>query len=298
MTIHDWLRINQKELPEGESILLLSFVLKKEKAYILAHPERTFSREEGALLERCAERRKKHEPIAYITGEKEFFGLPFFVTEATLIPRPETEILVEYALETIADCRLQIAEKEKTISLIDIGTGSGCIPISIGKALQSTHPNIFSCTQFAAGDISKDAIAIARKNAVHHDIDRFIRFQESNLTTDIPESYFRTPFLILTANLPYLSKEIYEASPEDVRLYEPKNALQGDTGDGTALMRELLKQCQKKSPKSHLIILEISPEQSQSLLAQGKELFPQSEASILPDLSGRNRFLIIQNHPE
>ncbi|MBP7822526.1 MAG: peptide chain release factor N(5)-glutamine methyltransferase, partial [Candidatus Moranbacteria bacterium] len=198
MTIHDWLRINQKELPEGESILLLSFVLKKEKAYILAHPECTLSREEGVLLERCAERRKKHEPIAYITGEKEFFGFPFFVTEATLIPRPETEILVEYALETIADCRLQIAEKEKTISLIDIGTGSGCIPISIMRTLREKNSEIFSHVQCIAADISHDAIAIARKNAVHHDMDRFIRFQESNLTTDIPESYFRTPFLILT----------------------------------------------------------------------------------------------------
>ena len=132
---------------------------------------------------------------------------------------------------------------------------------------------------------------------MRHDMDRFIRFQESDLTTDIPKSSFQIPFLILTANLPYLSKEIYEASHEDVRLYEPQNALQGDAGDGTTLMRELLRQCQKKSPESHLIILEIGPEQSQSLLTQGKGLFPRSEVSILPDLSGRNRLLVIRNHP-
>ena len=182
-------------------------------------------------------------------------------------------------------------------SIIDIGTGSGCIPISIMTTLREKISEIIPLIRCVASDISTEALAIARKNSKRHTVENLISFRESDLLSDIPESAFQTPFLVLTANLPYLSKEIYETSPEDVRLYEPQNALQGDTGDGTAIMRKLLKQCQKKSPESHLIILEISPEQSQSLIAQGKRIFPQSEVSILPDLSGRNRFLVIRNHP-
>jgi release factor glutamine methyltransferase len=298
MTIGDWYQHSRKELPTGEALLLLSFVLRKDKAAILTHPEYLLSDTEGALLEQYLTRRKNHEPLAYITGEKEFFGLPFLVTKDTLIPRPETEILVEYVLGRIQNLESGIWNEEKKISMLDIGTGSGCIPISIGKTLQSKHPDIFSNIQFLATDISSDALSVARRNATHHGMEQSIAFRHSNLLSDIPTSYFHTPDFILTANLPYLSKKIYHSSPEDVRLYEPKSALQGDEHDGTTPIMKLLEQCARKItplPKAHLFILEISPEQGEFLLLQGKRFFPQSTARLLPDLSSRNRFLIIEN---
>lgn len=296
MIIGDWLTLNRKELPEGESLLILAFALKREKPFLLAHPEYILSPEEERLLDHCTERRKKHEPLAYITGEKEFFGLPFFVTPATLIPRPETEILVECVLEKIANDELRTTKsKTEKISLIDIGTGSGCIPISIMSMIREKNPGILPYIRCLAIDISPAALAIAEKNAKRHEMHTLISFQKSDLLSDTPDIYFQTSSLILTANLPYLSQELYQGSPEDVRLYEPKNALEGDSDDGTTLIINLLKQYIRKSHSLHsFLILEISPEQGASLLKQGRKLFPQSKASLLPDLSGRDRFLIIQ----
>ncbi len=299
MTIGDWLEIYRQQLPEGEALLLLSFTLHREKTFLLAHPEHILSREEQDILHRCAERRKNHEPLAYITGEKEFFGLPFFVTPSTLIPRPETEILVEHVLDKIREQRTGNNEQgTKEISIIDIGTGSGCIPISIAKTLRSTHPDIFSYTKFIATDISKAALAIAEKNAKRHTLDTNISFLESDLLSELPDTYLQSPSIIITGNLPYLSETIYRSSADDVRLYEPQSALQGDENDGTTLIIALLKQYIEKSiyPAIYFLILEISPEQGTLLLSQGKVFFPQSKVTLLADLSGRNRFLIIQNH--
>ena len=296
MTIGDWLTLNRRKLPEGEATLFLSFVLHRDTSSLIAHPEQSLSEEQVVRLERCVERRKKHEPFSYITGEKEFFGLPFFVTPAALIPRPETEILVEQVLKRISKREYRILKEG--VSLIDIGTGSGCIPVSILATLHANNSEMLPHIQCLATDISLQALAVAKRNAEHHGVAPRINFKESDLLSDIPESYFRTHSLILTANLPYLSKEIYDTSPEDVRLYEPQSALQGDHHDGTALIKELLKQCQQKislqSPL--LIILEISPEQGTFLLGYGKGLFPQSNVHLLLDLSGRNRFLIIENN--
>lgn len=295
MNIGDWLNINRGKLPEGEAILLLSFALNREKTFLLAHPEHPLSQGEQDLLDQLRERRRKLEPFAYITGEKEFFGLPFFVTKATLIPRPETEILVEQALKRISDIENRISEEE--ISLIDIGTGSGCIPLSIMATLREKNPEILPHIRCLATDISAEALAMAQKNAKRHAIENLISFQESDLLSGVPKSYFQASSLILTGNLPYLSKAIYLSSPDDVRLYEPQSALQGDEGDGTALIIALLKQyIGEKTSSSYFLILEISPEQGDFLLNQGRELFPRSETKLMPDLSGRNRFLIIRNH--
>lgn len=296
MTVGDWLKNNRNTFPEGESILFLSFVLHREKSFILAHPEYLLTEEEEKELDSYQVRRNNHEPFAYITGEKEFFGLHFFITQATLIPRPETEILVEQVLDKIKDQGSKIKDGE-TISLIDIGTGSGCIPISIAKTIQNQYPNIFPFVNFLATDISEAALAVAEKNAKHHDLKKIISFQKSNLLATIPQSYFQTPILIITANLPYLSREIWESSPPDVRLYEPQSALQGDTDDGTTLIITLLKQyvAKKIRMQSYFFILEISPEQAELLLYRGKELFPQGVVELIEDLSGKNRFLVIRN---
>ena len=299
MIIGDWYQHLRKELPIGEALLLLSFVLHRDKAGILAHPEYSLSDRERTLLEHYAERRKNGEPLSYITGEKEFFGLTFLVTRDTLIPRPETETLVEYVLGRIQNLESEIWDEEKTISILDIGTGSGCIPISILSALRQKNPDIFSRIRCLATDLSPAALTIAKRNAFRHDIRRDISFQESHLLSHIPESYFDTESMIITANLPYLSEAIYDASPKEVRCHEPQSALKGGGDDGTALIRTLLDQYRIKRGvrQDACLILEISPEQGISLMEYGRKLFPLSPISLLPDLAGKDRFLIIENNP-
>ena len=298
MTIGDWQKRNRGRLPEGETLLLLSFVLREDKAAILAHPERILSHEQEIFLDQCAERRRKNEPISSITGEKEFFGYPFLVTNDTLIPRPETEILIEQVLQRISSIEQRIS-KEK-IFLIDIGTGSGCIPISILATLRAKNPEMLSHIRCLATDISGKALLVAKANAKRHAVADLISFREHDLLSHIPAASFHTDRIIITVNLPYLSKAIYDASPEDVRLYEPKSALQGEGRDGAALIRDLLNQFKNKTAPEGMffLILEISPEQGLSLLTYGQKLFPQSHSFLLPDLSGKDRFLIVENSKE
>lgn len=292
MTIGDWQKWNRGELPPGETLLLLAFVLREGKATILAHPERHLSREQEILLDQCVKRRKRQESIPSITGEKEFFGYSFLVTKDTLIPRPETEILVEQVLDRIRE------QGVKKISLIDIGTGSGCIPISILATLRTKNPDMLSHIRCLATDISGEAIIVAKENAKRHTVADFISFRESDLLSHVPASSFHAEFIIITANLPYLSKAIYDASSKGVRLYEPKSALQGDEGDGTTLIRNLIDQSQQKiqGNTNYCLILEISPEQGTSLLSYGRKCFPKSHISLFPDLSGKDRFLIIEKN--
>ncbi len=292
MTIGDWQKWNRGELPPGETLLLLAFVLREGKATILAHPERHLSREQETLLDQCVKRRKRQESIPSITGEKEFFGYSFLVTKDTLIPRPETEIMVEQVLDRIRE------QGVKKISLIDIGTGSGCIPISILATLRTKNPNMLSHIRCLATDISGEAIIVAKENAKRHTVADFISFRESDLLSHVPASSFHAEFIIITANLPYLSKAIYDASSKGVRLYEPKSALQGDEGDGTTLIRNLLDQSQQKIQENtnHGLMLEISPEQGIALLSYGRKCFQKSHISLFPDLSGKDRFLIIEKN--
>ena len=145
--------------------LLLMHAIGRDRTYLLTHPETPLSAEQAAIYETWLARRARHEPIQYITGEQEFFGLKFRVTPDVLIPRPETEHLVEAALERVTrDARLHIA---------DIGTGSGAIAVALAHALPQAN--------LTALDISAAALAIAQDNAARNQVSGRIRFYESDL---------------------------------------------------------------------------------------------------------------------
>jgi release factor glutamine methyltransferase len=185
--------------------LIVGDVMKKPREFVMTHPEFKLSKVQGLKIKSLIARRMKHEPIAYILGHKEFFGLDFKVTPDTLIPRPETELLVEEVLK--------LAPKNRKI--MDIGTGSGNIIISLAKNLPEKN-------NFVAIDISKKALTIARHNAKLHKVDKKIKFLHGNLLDPIIKnrSMFHAPCsMIILANLPYLSKEIYSATLPDVKKY-------------------------------------------------------------------------------
>ncbi|NTW49419.1 MAG: peptide chain release factor N(5)-glutamine methyltransferase, partial [Chlorobiales bacterium] len=157
-------------------------------------------------------RRLKGEPLQYITGEQEFFGYPFFVDRHVLIPRPETELLVEAAIEA-----LESISKEEELRILDIGTGSGCIGITLAKKL----PN----ARITAIDLSGDALGVARKNAEKNEVSERITFIEADALSPDFALQFKEPFDLIISNPPYIPAREAESLQIEVRNYEPHTAL-------------------------------------------------------------------------
>lgn len=282
-------------LAPEDFFVLLAHATGKSKTFLLAHPEYALDAETEAKAQDYFTRRAQHEPVAYITGHKEFYGRDFLVTPDTLIPRPETEHLVERA---IADLRLKIADwksgPKKKIAVADVGTGSGNIIISIASELAEKNLQSEICNlkfTFHAVDTSCAALTIAEKNAKKHNVDDIISFREGSLLEPIFPELKAADGIIIAANLPYLSEEIYQSSADDVKAFEPESALVSDQA-GLGHYYRLLDQTAILG-KPTLLFLEISPEQSPVIKRYLAERFPQTEASIRQDLSGRDRIVEI-----
>lgn len=276
---------NKKISPE-DFFILLAHVTKKEKIFLLAHPEYSFDRKTAAFVEKLLERRLGHEPVAYITGYKEFYGFDFAVTRDTLIPRPETELLVELAIESI-NCQQKTVNKKQKAVVIDIGTGSGNIIISLAKATRKLYPE--SRIKYYAVDISKQALAIAKKNAKKHKVASLIQFFSGDLLNPLEKEFTSSDTIIITANLPYLSKTLYKNTAPDVQNFEPRSALVSDTA-GLSHYSRLLKQIKKVNVRKPMVLfLEISPEQTSKLVKIITTPFPNARIHIHKDLAQKNR---------
>lgn len=291
MTLH---ALSQKWLPRlapEDFFVLLAYATGKERVFLLTHPEFELSGEEEDRAKEYLERRLKHEPVAYITGYKEFYGRDFQVTPATLIPRPETELLVEATLNRIKNTELGILNEEKRIDIVDIGTGSGNIIITLTKELSFLMPHA-SCVNFYGLDISPQALDIAKKNARAHGIEKKISFLESDLLQNFSVPQKKDRHAIITANLPYLSAEIYQESASDVRDYEPSTALVSGR-DGLDHYRTLLQTLPAFSAHylSTTLLLEISPEQSAILPTLITQAFPKASLQLFADLAGKDRLI-------
>ncbi len=262
--------------------ILISFVIEKTREFVLAHPEYTINEKQNTKLKALIERRINKEPIAYITGHKEFYSLDFKVNNATLVPRPETELIVDLLRNLL---------RNKSI-IIDIGTGSGNIIISTAK--NSKLKNI----EYFGIDISQKALKIAKGNAKKHGVDKKIKFLQGDLFSPLSKKLAKleTNELIIVANLPYLSRKIYSASPEDVRKYEPKTALYSKK-HGLDHYERLLKQIDLLIAKynfSTTVLLEISPEQKKRLTQFIKKLLPDSKIKFHKDLAKKWRICEIK----
>jgi len=270
--------INFIKNPRLEAEFLLSLTFKKERTYILSHQEEILNTEQTKSLELLIDQRLDGQPLAYLSGHKEFYGLEFAVNKHTLVPRPETELMVDLVLKLI--------KPNSKYLILDIGTGSGAISISLAK--QTKNKNI----NFIASDISKHALSTAKKNAIKHKVTSKILFKLGNLlqphlTTikKLPES----TGLIICANLPYLTPKGLENSPGIQK--EPKQALLAGN-DGLELYRELVVYIAKHNI-SATTFLEIDPSQTNKLKQVINNDLPESNINIIKDLSKRNRFIRI-----
>ncbi len=244
--------------------LILAHILKKPREFILTHPEFKIPTIYNQQLTTFIKRRIGRESLAYILGEKEFYGLKFKVNKNVLVPRPETELLVELALN-----ELTTSNRQPTI-IIDVGTGSGNIIISLAKELKKSKLRIADY-QLLATDISNKALAVAKQNAKLHKVDKKIKFLQGDLLKPILKqlSVARLPAspaltrrgrqrgeparqvssqwsVMIIANLPYLSPKIYKNTPKSVKNYEPKKALLSQKG-GLGYYDKLFQQVKKLS---------------------------------------------------
>jgi release factor glutamine methyltransferase len=282
--------------------VLLMRATGKSREFLLAHPEYVLTDAEYAEAVGYLERRAKHEPIAYILGHREFYSLDFLVNQHTLIPRPETELLVEIAFNRSKEYEVRSKQITHTKSaIIDVGTGSGNIIIALAKKLLDSDSQLSTFDCFGL-DVSEDALAIAKENAVQHQVDTRITFLQS----DLLEAFFNHTAIqpyshtLILANLPYLSEEIYHSAEADVKDFEPVTALVSDEA-GLAHYRRLLEQVTLLrqehifSPTTSLtMIFEISPEQHAAIEMLIREFFSDAHISLIKDYSQRFRFVRIE----
>ena len=262
--------------------ILLSFVLNKNREFVLSHPEHQLSFWQSLKLNYLIKKRLKNKPAAYLIGKKEFYGIDFLVDKNTLIPRPETELIVDEALCILKDTQIN--------SVIDIGTGSGNIPIAILKNFPAKN-NI----KFFAVDISSKALNIAQKNAQKIIPDQKINFLKGDLLNPVIENKIieDNQTVLITANLPYLSAEIYNNCP--AKNYEPKTALLSGQA-GLAHYEKLFKEIKNNFSDKNIkffILLEISPEQKEKIHSLIQKYFPNSKIEFQKDLAEKWRMVKI-----
>ncbi len=263
-----------------EAEILLSHVLGKSREYLLAHPDTRLKTAQQKIFLALLRRREKGEPLAYLTKTQVFCGLEFCINAHVLIPRPETELLVDWAQEKIR----RLAPKPV---LADLGTGSGCIGITLAK--------LFPSLKIYAVDISPAALRLARRNARKHHVAN-IKFRPGNLLAALPPVFWKNQSAkIILANLPYLSNQVYQNFQVSLK-YEPRQALWGGW-DGLQYYRQLFPQLKKFwQPEGAplFIVLEINPEQTSKIRKLILASFPNAKITIKKDLAGLNRFVIIK----
>ncbi len=249
-----------------EAEILLRHTLGFNRARLFTEFERELSPGEAGIYQSLLLRRVSGEPTAYITAHREFYGLDFYVDKNVLIPRPETELLLEKTIE--------IAREYKSPAIADIGTGSGALAVCLAFNLPGARIH--------AVDISPKALAVAAKNAQKHGVAGRINFIESDLLKALP-GYVD----IIAANLPYVNTADCAGTPE------PLTALDGGA-DGTDIIRRLCVQAKDKLRAGGALLLEIGAGQDNILKEFLTDIFPAAQISIYNDLGGINRVLVVK----
>lgn len=263
------------DTPDLDSSVLVAQIINKPRSWVIAHPELELTTEQKRQLEDSLSRLKRGEPFPYLLGHWEFFGLDFNITRDVLIPRPETELLVEKAIAWLKN------NPEKR-NVADVGTGSGAIAVSI--AVSAPDSNII------ATDISSKGLQIAVQNAIKHKVNSKIEFMECDL---LPQASSKPHLSIdlLCANLPYIpTKKLHELS---VYKREPTLALDGGQ-DGFQLIRKLMNKAIPHLAPRALMLLEIESTLGKQALHLAHEIYPNANTQLLQDLAGRDRLMQIE----
>ena len=260
------------ESPSLVAERLLEFVFKISRVELYLDPDRTTTKDQQTRIQEILDERCRHIPLQYLTGETEFWSLPFFVNRSVLIPRPETEILVE---ETLS--RLDGTKKPR---IIDVGTGSGCIAVSLAIEIQEAV--------VVATDISPDAVRIARTNARRNGVEDRVRILVGNQLDP-----FRLPGLFdaIVSNLPYISDSQFRDLQPEVRVYEPRIALDGGE-DGLDHYRRLIGCAGQYLRSSGWLLLEVGNTGVDPVKQIIRNTLIYEDISHVDDLTGLGRVVL------
>jgi release factor glutamine methyltransferase len=263
----DWGReaLSPSPTPTLDAQVLLAHTLGKSRAWVLAHGADVIGHEEHQAYASLIDRRVRGEPVAYLRGYVEWFGMEMEITPGVLIPRAETELVVERAIE--------LARKEQAHLVADIGTGSGAMAIAMAR-------NLITARVFAV-DSSQVALGVAAKNVQKHGVAERVTLVNGSLLTPLGEK----PDLIV-ANLPYVSAELMRTLERSVR-YEPPDAMFGGA-DGLELYADLFDQMAERGWAPH-VVCEIDPRQSAGMRAIAHRVFPNARVDVYADYAGRDR---------
>ena len=281
-----YLKRHGSETPRLDAELLLAHARCCDRIQLYTHFEDELTDEQRAVMRDLVARRARHEPVAYLIGHREFFGLEFHVDPGVFIPRPETETLVVELLELARDVAAP--------HVLDLGTGSGCITVAF--AVQRPE----SCV--LAVDISEKALAIARENAARHQVDHRVQFVRSDLfeclrrpTEAVPavEETFRDRlFDFIVSNPPYVAEGELPSLQPDVRLHEPPEALTSGPS-GLEAIERILKDAPEFLAPHGSVLLEIAPEQADAVKRLAAERGEYGEIRFAEDLAGHRRVAVI-----
>ena len=280
MNVKETLNVASEELMKIGSLdarleaeVLLRHVLKIDRAIMFRDLDEDVSIEDSGNIASLVKRRTQREPLAYITGAKEFYGLPFVVSEEVLIPRQETELLVDTAI-------VQAKSLDKSeISIVDVGTGSGAIAVSLALNIPTSS--------VIAVDISESALTIADDNRRAHGLYSRVKLRRGNLLEPIVEKID-----ILVSNPPYIRSDKLTSLQEEV-LQEPMVALDGGY-DGLELIKKLLFQAVDKMSNPSVILFEIDSDQAAEAVKLSQQFFPSAIITVLKDLSNNERAVLLE----
>lgn len=262
------------ESPSLDAQVLLAYTLEKDRSWLFAHHDHPLSLEEADRYTNLVARRFHREPVAYLVKQREFYGHEFYVDQRVLIPRPETEMIVDLALKILGEWG------ERRAVVADVGTGSGAIAITL--ALH--HP----AATFYGLDISPDALAVARMNQRRLAPDHDLRFIESDLLSALPEKAD-----LIVANLPYITWDDYAHLAPDIRDYEPKLALEAGL-EGLDSIQRLLDQIGDRLNPGGVVLLEIGAEQGEAVRDLARLMHPRPDhIGLRRDYSGRFRVVTL-----
>lgn len=259
-----------------EAEVLLAHVTGLSRTTLLAHPERPLPTIQQTNYQATVRRRASGYPLPYLTGLVEFYGLEFAVTPDALIPRPETETLVD------------LARQRQPEVVVDVGTGSGCIAVALAIHLPKA--------QIYATDLSAAALRVAAVNARRHGVQDRVRLIQCDLVGPL-----RGPVDLVISNPPYVAEGEWVSLPESVRRYEPRLALDGGA-DGLMVLRRLLAAAPRllrrpehaEGQPGGALLVEIGAAQGERAVALARSLLPEAHLDIHPDLAGRDRVLEIE----
>lgn len=276
------------DTPELDAEVLLAHSLGQQRAWLYAHPEHHLDPTTVDAYVALVRRRVTGEPVAYLVGHKEFFGLDFDVTPAVLVPRPETELLVEICLSRLRD-------QEAVHTIIDVGTGSGILAVTLAVHLPAAL--------VVAADLSLNALALARRNAARHNVVGRVAFVRADLLEP-----FGSAFDVIVSNPPYLrSDEMPQHTPAsgcgenrrgrrvrfpDPLAWEPRAALAGGR-DGLRIVQRLLQTAKRRLRSGGTLVMEMGARQGPAALALAHRYFPTADIAVHRDYAGLDRALVV-----